>query len=48
MKCFQVFVENAPLRQYIPLKPSKYGMKIYALVYAETYHLYNLEVYAGK
>lgn len=33
--------------QYIPNKPNKYGVKIYALVDSQVYYLYNLEIYAG-
>lgn len=33
--------------QYIPNKPNKYGIKIYALVDSQVYYLYNLEIYAG-
>lgn len=34
-------------RQYIPSKPNKYGIKIYALVDSQVFYLYNLEIYAG-
>lgn len=34
-------------KQYIPNKPNKYGIKIYALVDAQVFYLYNLEIYAG-
>lgn len=43
------FCGKYPLRQYIHSKPTRYGIKIYALVRvdAETlYYLRNLEVYA--
>lgn len=33
---------------YIPSKPRKYGIKIYAAVDSEVYYVYNLEIYAGK
>lgn len=33
--------------QYIPSKPNKYGVKIYALVDSKVYYVYNLEIYAG-
>lgn len=33
--------------QYIPNKPSKYGLKVFALVDAKTYYCLNLEVYVG-
>lgn len=35
-------------RQYIPSKPAKYGIKIFALVDAKLCYLYNMEIYAGK
>lgn len=35
-------------RQYIPSKPNKYGIKIYALVDAKMYYSHGLEIYAGK
>ena len=35
-------------RQYIPSKPNKYGIKIYALVDAKMYYLHHFEIYAGK
>ena len=35
-------------RQYIPSKPNKYGIKIYALVDSKMYYLYHLETYAVK
>ena len=34
--------------QYIPSKPNKYGIKIYALVDAKLYYSFSLEVYCGK
>jgi hypothetical protein len=42
------FRGRAPFRQYIPSKPSKYGIKIFALCDAETFYTLNLEIYAGK
>lgn len=42
------FRANCPFRQYIPSKPSKYGIKIYALVDAKMFSFYNLEIYTGK
>jgi hypothetical protein len=33
--------------QYIPSKPRKYGIKIYALVDSEVFYASNLEIYAG-
>ncbi|CAG4960926.1 unnamed protein product [Colias eurytheme] len=35
-------------RQYIPSKPAKYGIKIYALVDNKTYYTLNMEIYCGK
>lgn len=34
--------------QYIPNKPAKYGLKIYALCDAKTFYTLNLEIYCGK
>nr|XP_023012890.1 piggyBac transposable element-derived protein 4-like [Leptinotarsa decemlineata] len=34
--------------QYIPNKPAKYGIKIYALVDSKTFYTYNPEIYCGK
>lgn len=34
--------------QYIPSKPNKYGIKIYASVDSKTFYSHNLEIYAGK
>lgn len=34
--------------QYIPSKPAKYGIKIFALCDAKTFYCSNLEVYCGK
>ncbi|CAJ0955096.1 unnamed protein product [Ranitomeya imitator] len=42
------FRGRCAFRQYIPSKPNKYGIKIYALVDASKTYTYNLEVYAGK
>lgn len=42
------FRGRCSFRQYIPSKPSKYGIKIFALVDAHTFYAYNLEVYVGK
>ena len=42
------FRGNCRFRQYIPSKPSKYGIKIFALVDARMYYTVNLEIYAGK
>ncbi|KAG5870235.1 hypothetical protein JTB14_029109 [Gonioctena quinquepunctata] len=34
--------------RYIPNKPAKYGIKIYALSDAKTFYTFNLEIYCGK
>ncbi|GBM64930.1 hypothetical protein AVEN_66122-1 [Araneus ventricosus] len=42
------FRVRCPFRQYIPSKPNKYGIKIFATVCANTLYTLNLEIYAGK
>ncbi|XP_045508885.1 piggyBac transposable element-derived protein 4-like [Colias croceus] len=42
------FRGRCAFRQYIPSKPAKYGLKIYALVDAKTFYTMNLEIYCGK
>lgn len=44
----EAFRGRCSFRQYIPSKPAKYGLKIFALVDAKVCYLYNLEMYAGK
>jgi hypothetical protein len=39
------FRGRCSFRQYIPNKPSKYGVKIFYLVDAETLYTHNLEIY---
>jgi len=34
--------------QYMPQKPAKYGLKIYALCDARTLYTFNLDIYCGK
>lgn len=41
------FRGRCKFRQYLPSKPAKYGIKIFALVDASTYYSLNLEIYAG-
>ncbi|KAJ8928705.1 hypothetical protein NQ314_018715 [Rhamnusium bicolor] len=41
------FRGRCAFRQYIPSKPNKYGIKIYALSDAKMYYTANLEVYVG-
>ena len=33
--------------QYIPKKSNKYGIKIYAMVDARMFYMYNMEIYVG-
>ncbi|XP_023212527.1 uncharacterized protein LOC111615331 [Centruroides sculpturatus] len=42
------FRGKCPFRQYIPSKPSKYGIKIQAMADAKTYYVCKIEIYAGK
>lgn len=41
------FRGRCSFRQYMPNKPSKYGIKMYALVDAKTFYTLNLEIYPG-
>lgn len=41
------FRGRCPFRQYIPSKPAKYGIKIFALVDSRTFYTWNMEIYAG-
>lgn len=42
------FRGRCSFRMYIPNKPAKYGLKIFALVDARTWYVLNSEVYVGK
>ncbi|XP_071390069.1 piggyBac transposable element-derived protein 4-like [Centroberyx affinis] len=42
------FRGRCPFRQYIPSKPAKYGIKIWAACDATSSYAWNLEVYTGK
>lgn len=42
------FRGRCQFRQYIPSKPSKYGIKIFALVDVKNAYTYNMEIYCGK
>lgn len=44
----EAFRGRCLFRMYIPSKPSKYGIKIYALVDSRMFYTSNLEVYVGK
>lgn len=41
------FRGRCSFRQYLPSKPAKYGLKVFALVDAKTAYTYNLETYVG-
>lgn len=43
----EAFRGRCSFRQYIPSKPNKYGLKIYAMVDSKTFFACNLEVYVG-
>lgn len=43
----QAFRGRCSFKMYIPNKPAKYGIKIFALVDAISYYTSNLEIYAG-
>ncbi|XP_014290398.1 piggyBac transposable element-derived protein 4 [Halyomorpha halys] len=45
---FEPFRGRCVFRQYIPNRPSKYGIKMYALVDSCTLYTSNLEIYAGR
>jgi len=42
------FRGRCSFRMYIPSKPCKYGIKVFALADAKIYYAYNLEIYCGK
>lgn len=42
------FRGKCPFRIYMPSKPNKYGIKLYALVDAKMFYCGNMEVYIGK
>ncbi|XP_054740501.1 piggyBac transposable element-derived protein 4-like [Anastrepha obliqua] len=42
------FRGRCSFRQYIPNKPAKYGLKVFALVDVHYPYTYNLEIYAGQ
>lgn len=44
----EAFRGRCGFRVYIPSKPNKYGLKVYALVDSKTYYACNLEVYVGS
>lgn len=44
----EAFRGRCGFRQYIPNKPARYGIKMFALCDAKTFYTANLEIYAGK
>ncbi|CAH2085721.1 unnamed protein product [Euphydryas editha] len=44
----EAFRGRCSFRQYIPNKPAKYGIKMYALVDVKNFYTVNLEIYPGK
>lgn len=44
----EAFRGRCSFRQFIPNKPAKYGIKIFALVDARTFYVSNQEIYAGQ
>lgn len=44
----EAFRGRCKFRQYIPSKPARYGIKVYALVDSSEFYTFNLEIYAGK
>ncbi|KAK9704463.1 Transposase IS4 [Popillia japonica] len=44
----ETFRGRYSFRQYIPNKPAKYGIKIFAVVDARTFYVLNQEIYVGK
>lgn len=44
----QPFRGRCPFRQYMPKKPARYGVKIFALVDSRVFYTYKMEVYTGQ
>ncbi|KAF0727034.1 piggyBac transposable element-derived protein 4-like, partial [Aphis craccivora] len=42
------FRGKCPFKQYLPSKPGKYGIKIFAVVDSKTMYSLNMEIYPGK
>ena len=42
------FRGRCSFKQYIPSKPAKYGIKVWALCDASNFYLFNAEIYCGK
>lgn len=44
----QPFRGRCPFRQYMPKKPARYGVKIFALVDSRVFYTWKMEVYTGQ
>lgn len=44
----EAFRGRCRFKQYIPSKPAKYGVKIYAMCDAVTFYTYSMEIYPGR
>ncbi|XP_016092566.1 piggyBac transposable element-derived protein 4-like [Sinocyclocheilus grahami] len=47
-KCLVRFRGRCPFKQYMPSKPGKYGIKIWAACDARSSYVWNLQIYTGK
>lgn len=47
-ECLVGFRGRCPFKQYMPSKPAKYGIKIWAACDAKTSYCFNMQVYTGK
>lgn len=48
VEMLEAFRGRCGFRQYIPNKPSKYGIKIFSLVDSRVFYTIKMEIYAGK
>jgi hypothetical protein len=46
-ECLVAFREHCPFKQYMPSKPSKYGIKIWAACDARKSYAWNMQVHTG-
>lgn len=44
----EAFRGRCSFRQYMPKKPARYGIKIFALADSRTFYTFNMEIYAGQ
>ncbi|XDV54752.1 hypothetical protein PO909_022975 [Leuciscus waleckii] len=47
-ECLVPFRGRCPFKQYMPSKPSKYGIKIWAACDASSSYAWNMQIYTGK